>query len=534
MKLFRLNISFLICLTLASASFSTYALPPKLVLASSRVQETCNDAIKKLLGVVRKLEKYTGFDNRDEIDIIHNDFMPDVESKAIAEAKKIGGIPGGVRFNEVIDESLRELPEVSKYLLELALRRLPYLKNQEFNIILSGGVADVWAEMIQKDIAEIEQRVHRKLKINIIKFPGGLSSARKIRRDLPALDSNVKNILKEFPSIFLDDTYSNGGTAEVIKKEVTSNGGNFHGTFVAYDGGKGDAASLYKSARINTRSDSMGNFSFTPDDWNPLRLKKVGIEIDGALFVANENRLSLQAEKLLKWIEDKQLEVVFINRNGQALDDLDKLNSIKRQFPYLFISEDYKDASVLIGSFGRLFVGDKKYLGPRFNGATIQTLYIGDFTTHGQFDERQLDKNYLLNRLAEANVISPEYPSVSSQTPLNSHGISVFDQRNKISESEQINLDEIYATKDRMELVSKIKWIEWQKLTIDQKQKVLEMASRSNNSFEIGAYIEIAKNSNDKAWTPLLTRWESQWQSATSGWQKFFVSQLRSIITKLK
>lgn len=517
---------------------SAYAGPKNrgLIAASKHtVQVRCSDIIKRFLTVVNKLERLTQFDNKDEFDVIHNQVMPDIEIKAIAEAKKIGGIAGGVRFNEVIDESLREMPEVSKYLLELALRRLPYLADQEFNIILSGGVADVWGNVLQQNMHEIERRIHQKLKINIIKLPGGLSFARKDRNQVPAFDETTRKLIKEFPTIFLDDTYSNGGTYLAVKQEIEKNKGKMHGGFVVYDGGKGDVSSLYKSARLNTRTESMGVFDLEPLDWDPQGVKKVAIDVTGTLMLANFDKISGQAGVLLKWMEDKKIEIVLV-KNGSLSKDVELEQNIKKAFPYLFFSDDFSDASVLLGSFGRFFVGDKNYKGPRFKGAVVQTIYLGDFTTHGQFGEDQLDAKYFLNRLSEAQLIRPLYDSkFYSKVEQTSQGVAVYDLRfKKVKGDTTVDLVGIYKTKDSKEMVEKLKLVQWVHLSNDEKTLMIERAIRSNNSHEIGAYLEIAKNSDDaNSWRLVLLNWKELWGEADKGWQKYLKSPLVQAIYRL-
>jgi hypothetical protein len=106
------------------------------------------------------------------------------------------------------------------------------------------------------------------------------------------------------------------------------------------------------------------------------------------------------------------------------------------------------------------------------------------------------------------------------------------------AEEQMENLRGFISEADAEVRVAKLKLIRWQKLTAAEKGYLLKYARETYNSFEIGAFIEMAENSGDAAWSSVLGDWQREWQGITRGWQTFLRDKvdraLRSIGTEAR
>jgi esterase len=467
------------------------------------------------------------FDNANDLQSVQlepvlvnamNESLPAIEESAYKVLEVIPGTPGFIRFNEIIDEALRDSSEYPAALLKLAVNRLPYLRDEPTIVFLSGGVADPWAPLLQKTANE------EGLKIKIVKLPGSLSFARGgNQKAIPEFPDALKALLKDNPAIFLDDTYTNGGTAAAVREAVQKVGGKLDGTFVVYEGGKGDPASLYKTGRNNKRNPSMGNFPEKPKNWrwNKSGPRALAIELEGTLIrQADPNRLTTQGEALLVQLEKMGGRVQFL----KAGRPVEPLQMIRERFNNLQTLGPSAQVDFAIGNWGRDFRGL-----PRSQSRTglpqIETVRIGDFRDEGILSEDLLDRDYFLNRLSEMGVIRPEYARGQGKaSAVDKTFLAELDLRNvkaPLAERGSHQLEEIFKIEDPKTRVARLSKIQWGELTDSEQELFLERAPALTNSFEIGQAIRIAGTSSDPRWEPILSRWLEQWKDIQRGWQTF-------------
>ncbi|MEK7355057.1 MAG: macro domain-containing protein [Bdellovibrionota bacterium] len=427
---------------------------------------------------------------------------------------------GVVRFNESIDDHIRSNPSYVTQLLNLALRRLPELKNEPFNLIVSGGVVEPWLPVLRAEIQRLG------LDVNIIAFPGALSFARNDRIDAPDLPASLKADLEGRTTIFMDDTYTNGGTAEAIRQRVKESGGKLSGVFVIYEGGKGDPSSLYKSGRMNQRPTSMGQFAEAPKAWrNSSGIKTLGIELDGTLFVGGSSKLSLQGERLLRELSDLGISLVTLV-GGRPVAVPASISSAFHGNTSMSVPD------VSIGNWGQGFLGRQRPSKNGPSGARIETVRIGDVRTWSLWPEAQLDPNYLLNRLVEEGVLTPVVQQKRASTPKVAGRAKVIDLRNERKPSRPVK--DILATADPKQRVAELSNVDWAKISESDRASLLSLAGTTTNSFEIGALIKIAAGSADQRWSPILAGWAAEWMPFKSGWQTYLYKDAVAALMKIE
>jgi len=436
-----------------------------------------------------------------------------------------------VSFYQILDHSIREELIYPRLLMKMAFNRLPYLHGQEVNIILSGGLVDLWTPKIRL-YAEEEN-----ININIIQLSGGLSFGRKDKTSLPPFQNDVKRIIKDHPSIFLDDSYVNGGTAASIRQAVQDAGGDLHGVFVVYEGGVGDPASLYKSVFINPKGKKLSNFSHVPIDW---KIKKklhfnIAIELTGTVFLDGTEDFSVQGKRLLSFLEEKNLPVVFLINGKMATPP----TIISREYPTLNILPEATHVDVAIGNWKGKHNGDQEKITFPFSLDTIiETVPISNQYNRWWFIESALAENYFLNKLVDYDILQPVFKrSLYSEFSIvdRTGSSTVFDLRGLVPTRETGGLptDQIRSSKVR-ENIYQIKSIDWKSLSIDQRKIILKNAQNEKVSFLVDAYIELANQSLDVDWLPILQNWIDKWQVKTNGWELYRLDTVRGVLLNIK
>lgn len=336
---------------------------------------------------------------------------------------------GGPRFFEAIDSQLRGDPGYVVPLLKQALRRLPYLTSTEFNIMVSGGVADPWPPLLTAFAYE------HGLKINIIQFSGGLGKqVGRVRRELPRFPNEVQSIIRQFPSIFLDDTYSAGNTSDRIRTAISQVGGHLEGVFVLVDAGKGDASSLYKTARPTHANQSLRNFPIQPVSWRWQSQSATSLAItSNLLFGPQDAQPRRQAHTLLKELNRMHAQV--------RIDDIgihsSQIAAIRQAYPQIeFLTPD-EPVDVAIGNWGENFLGPEESAEmtshrplSRPNSAT-RTLELPRPAPEGDhvMSESNLAPTFYLDRLSEAGVLIPEFQTETPSQKPKQGQVRTFDLR---------------------------------------------------------------------------------------------------------
>lgn len=128
-------------------------------------------------------------------------------------------------------------------------------------------------------------------------------------------------------------------------------------------------------------------------------------------------------------------------------------------------------------------------------------------------------------------VLSDQSPFISSEAPPISPFLEV---NNPISRkpfyssnapscmdvfSEVESVTSILSMSHPKERVEKIQTLNWNTLTPAEKNIILTKAPETTNSYEISALIDMAVNSRDHRWLPVLDRWISMFSSFSHGWQ---------------
>ncbi len=457
-----------------------------------------------------------------------DDQIPQIEKSAYRELDRSPGTPGLIRFNEVIDEALRKDPEYAGTLFKLSLNRLPYLKREGVVVFLSGGVADPWTNGV------IQTAVREGVKIDIVKLPGSLSFARGGNmKTIPAFPEELKTLLQNRSAIFLDDTYTNGGTASAVRESVKRSGGELDGVFVVYEGGKGNPASLYKTGRNNRRPPSMENFPRTPESWRwkdatPL---KIAIEIRGTLL-REDGGVTRQGARLLSELDRMGAEILFLDGGkpvGPPKTFVDRFKSVR----YL---ESNATADFAIGNWGRSFRADER-LGPAPLLPHLETVRIGAYRDEGILSEDLLDENYFMNRLSENGIFEPVYGNRAASSLVVDGEVRIFDLRTNIAVARSPGdhaLAEVLAIEDPKSRVAKLSAVSWSELTPTEQNLLLEHAGVATNSFELGQIIRIAAGSDDSRWVPILNMWSSAWKQIGRGWQTFLLPEAEKALNILK
>ena len=82
-------------------------------------------------------------------------------------------------------------------------------------------------------------------------------------------------------------------------------------------------------------------------------------------------------------------------------------------------------------------------------------------------------------------------------------------------------IDQILSMESSSEKTALLEQLEWQNLSKEAKDKILLSAETTVNSFEINAFVDLAKTSNAPEWLPILTTWLQEWEEIKNGWQTY-------------
>src|SRR4051812_37718015 len=91
------------------------------------------------------------------------------------------------------------------------------------------------------------------------------------------------------------------------------------------------------------------------------------------------------------------------------------------------------------------------------------------------------------------------------------NAVSPINCRESLNSEGGAEVVEIYSLPDPKQNVERIKSLQWSSLSQSDQKEILNRASTATNSFEIGAYIEMAGKSKDPQWVPLLQNWVDSW-----------------------
>lgn len=128
-----------------------------------------------------------------------------------------------------------------------------------------------------------------------------------------------------------------------------------------------------------------------------------------------------------------------------------------------------------------------------------------------------------------------DQPTSLVQTPMLSERFSL--QTFESCMSTFTHLDSVshaLSIEDPIERVALIKKMSWISLSETEKEAILKYAPQSFNSFERGAFIEMAGHSLDYRWIPVLKEWIHEWRFFSSGWQPKLRYRAEETVTRLK
>ena len=461
---------------------------------------------------------------------IYDQTMPDIEQKAIEvreqgmKARDRNAEHPTIAYFRAFDEASRAHKELPGLLLKQALNRLPYLRQTHFNIVLSGGTADPWTLALQ-------EAAHKEgVSFSILQLPGGLSTqGDRVLNSIPNFSPLAKAELERGPTLFLDDSYSNGDTARSVRTAVEENGGELSGVFVVYDSGLGNVSALYKSARGTLQAErKLDAFPEQPNSWR-LRAAaslNLGIELERTLF-DDKGQWILQGERLLQECEHMGIGVQFF-RNGRAVTAPPE---VKTKFPKLKMQESHSQPDLAIGHWGRSFNGKqnvqelngeiKQLQLPKLETLPLQSQGLSRYGQREQpisqsliFGHEYLDENYFLHRLSELGVLEPVY-SGKKATPFTPGKVSVVDLRHADHFPTEKILSRILSGESFTQ-ESKDVALSWEKIPARAQHEILTALAekkkppRSDSSYSeriLHSISQLAAKSRDLRFLPILEQW---------------------------
>lgn len=89
----------------------------------------------------------------------------------------------------------------------------------------------------------------------------------------------------------------------------------------------------------------------------------------------------------------------------------------------------------------------------------------------------------------------------------------------KMRSAGSVDLDSILIIADERARVAELSRLHACELDSAQTERLIALAPSLTNSYEIGQYLRIAKESASVAWLPALDSWISNWQGSSIGWQ---------------
>jgi|GEM_PF-6298443 len=92
----------------------------------------------------------------------------------------------------------------------------------------------------------------------------------------------------------------------------------------------------------------------------------------------------------------------------------------------------------------------------------------------------------------------------------------------------------VLVIENPIERVAHIKKLSWSSLSEIEKEAILKYAPQTINSYERGAFIEMAEHSLDERWISILKGWIQEWKRFSSGWQAKLRSQADESLGRLK
>ena len=103
------------------------------------------------------------------------------------------------------------------------------------------------------------------------------------------------------------------------------------------------------------------------------------------------------------------------------------------------------------------------------------------------------------------------------------------DERTRVS-PQLVELLSKESSKEKTDAITRIAWID---LTEQDVVYLLKKAHLSQNSYEIMAFIALAKQTRDPRWKSVLTEWVRLWNGRTQGWQSYALAAARDTLDKL-
>lgn len=375
-----------------------------------------------------------------ELLALHDHAVPALEQSAL-EARNLrrqapwggGATLGGARmFFETLDLEFRRDRRYPVTLLGLALRRLPFLREVPFVVVLSGGTVPTWAPVLE-EVARQER-----LALRVLLLPGALSEQGE-RPPIPlaAPSEAVRAALAGRPAVFLDDTFATGQSAARIRRYLEFAGATLEGVFVVYESGCGETSAIYRSGRASAHYGRAFAFPRSPARWSwklPERRLALGIENTVLGF---DGRLTAAARKLLPVLEKEGVEVSFL-RKGHAVDAPKVALTVA---PGLRVSAAAGPYPLAMGNWGRTFVGDADGHRPASAEQVVDTVPLRQGRT-GRIDhplwprrsfedgdESEVGPTYLLDRLVEVGALVPQFGETPKAVAFAAPSVSTLDAR---------------------------------------------------------------------------------------------------------
>lgn len=478
-------------------------------------------------------------------------YFPKINENALSvatEKSQNGSTPNWKEFFDRQDEFLRTDLNIPKVLLRLSLLHLPYLKTTGVVVFLSGGPGDTWGPVIAKEAERLG------LKLVLVKLPGGISVTREYNaRKIPEFSPELNELVKNTPSIFIDDDYVNGGTTRAIQDRVQSLGGTLHGAFAAYDGSfnQGDVVSLYKSGRSSRRFENPPVFPFRAHEWKWKKTSRTVSIDERTLFATNAfgNRLRQsilpQAKALL--VELNRLGARVILKDGE--DSVTAPAFVRQAYPNIqFGLEANTSAVVALASSGRRYTPDEEPAAS-IDKNLIDVLPIElEARGNGRLDLRTFkDHDYYLRLFTSMGVLEPVFKFDPNASFLSANTIDTFSEREvelrnsnggkplefveAPSGTEQLRRMMTHPdSRLRVRFWSELKWHD---VTEEGKEILFRYAREAENSYEINHFIALAIESEDSGWIPVLEEWIERWRHINYGWQRYSHDNAKRALTRL-
>lgn len=403
-------------------------------------------------------------------------------------------------FRNTFRQELLRIKAIPIFLMERAVRRFPFLPQTPFIVFISGAVADDWAKEINGYCLK------QGLSCIFVQLPGEISLAQpsSTRRSIPAFTGELLDLIRKYPSIFIDDFQVGGGTAAAVRTAVNEAKGSYIGSFVAYSAASKEkkTAAIYNAEhgtewRPRASVPPSSEFRFRPTRYDWVN-KPVAIEVrySSRLFKKERNALSGSGEIVFSIFNELRAPVKLVNDSKESID------WVKAKFPGIQWLDQDEEVSFSIDRVDK-----------RFGHDGILDRLIDEGILYPEYNHTLWPQNNSIR--PEIKIFDLRSSSERKRAPLeSSHSLLIATLRlaslPKLVDSQAIKTRN-FVKISRLAARALIR-APWELLTQDERNFLFEYAQfQYQHLAEAEALLPLISDSNDKRWIPTLKMWREEW-----------------------